>query len=357
MAEDKVKSIKVPVLSKRRSRPRDESVWVFNKDKFKNFRKKCEGKKLVIALSSGKLKFACHLPLLRLIETLELEVDEIWGSSAGAVVGGLWSNGMTVQEMDKILDDVNLTLIYDIFNLQAIKTAIESHRQEQPLRTAGIFPGIRIEKYLRTLLEETKKPNPLMDITRFYSIAYNISKFYRTALRMTKDSRVHHINFMNYEILNEKVTDGDLADIIRASMAMPGIYWPEEIGDELFLDGGMAEQLPIRSPFIMWENDVRSGKEKRDLLLIGMQLVYATSDAPPPANPLSMVAEAFEWMGDEIARDHQYYIVDYDSDGGPKVELIVIKPKVPYTLLTEVPNFARQIEISKDAIIKVLADK
>ena len=357
MADDKTKTWKVPVLSKRRSRPRDENLWLFHKDKFKNFMKKCEGKKLVIALSGGKLKFACHLPILRLIESLEIQLDEVWGSSAGAVVGGLWSNGMTVKEMDKILDDVNVTMIYDFLNIQAIKTAIEAHKQEQPLRTAGIFPGIRIEKYLRTLLTESKKETPLMDISRFYSMTYNISRFYRTALRMTRDSRVHHINFMNYEILNEKVTDGDLADIIRASMAMAGIYWPEEIGGELFLDGGMAEQLPIRSPFVTWQHDIRNGKEKRDLFIVGMELVYATSDAPPPANPLSMISESFELMGDEIARDHQYCIATHDSDGGPKVELIVIQPKVPYTHLTEVPNFARQMEITKDAIVKVLSDK
>ena len=351
------KGFNLAAYTKHKSTPRSHKLWEFNPSNFSQLRKRCVGKKFVLALSGGKLKFACHLPLLRLIEVLGIKVDELWGVSAGAVAGGLWANGMSAIEIDKVLDDVNLTLMFDLFNMQAVKTLITARKNESPLRTAGIFPGIKIENYIRDLLEKNKKPNPLLELRNFYSVAYNISKFHRTAFRIMPTGKIKHLEFKRDEIIGEKATNGDLADIIRASMAMCGIYWPENIGGEYFLDGGLTEQLPILSPFITWLNDLNKGKEKRDLFIIGMELVYATPEAPPPPNPFSLISESFELLGDEIAYDHEFYISHNMRNTGTNVDLVVIRPEVPYTVLTAVPDFTRQIEVSKAGIIRELADK
>ena len=351
------KAFTIPALTKHKSVPRSDKLWEFNPSDFSQLRKRCEGKKLVLALSGGKLKFACHLPLLRLIEVLGIKVDELWGVSAGAVAGGLWANGMSAKEIDRVLDDVNLTLMFDLFNMQSVRTTITAKKHEPPLRTAGIFPGIKIENFIRELLRNNNKPNPLVDLENFYSVAYNISKFHRTAFRMMHNGKIKHLDFRRDEIIGERTSTGDLADIIRASMAMCGIYWPEDVGGEYFLDGGLTEQLPILSPFITWLDKRKKGTEKRDLFILGMELVYATPEAPPPANPFSLISECFELLGDEIASDHEYYIRSIARDLKTVVDLVVIRPEVPYTLLTAVPDFTRQIETSKTGIIRELADK
>jgi len=331
-------SITLSALSMHKSIPRGDKLWEFNPDDFSQFKDKIEGKKFVLALSGGKLKFACHLPLLRLIEILGIKVDELWGTSAGAVMCGLWANGMSAREIDRVLDDVNLRLLFDLFNAQAIKPALSAIRHDQKLRTAGIFPGIKIKNFIRDLLEKNKKKNPLLDLEDFHSVAYNVTNFCRSAFNITSSGKIRQTNFTRDQISGRKITDGDLADIMRASMAMVGIFWPEEIGGEYFLDGGITEQLPILSPFLIWIDDRKRGRETRDLFLLG-------------------ISESFELQGDEIARDHEYLIGNLAYKLGVDIDMTVIRPEVPYTVLTSVPDFAKQIQTSKSAIIRELANK
>ena len=197
------------------SKPRSKSLWEYDPKQFDAFLRRRENTKFVIALSAGKLKLACHLPFLRLIEKLDVKVDELWGVSAGAVIGGLWANGMTVQEIDKTLDEINLNLMFDFFNVNVLKNAINAFRQEQPLRTAGIFPGIRIENFVRDLIIHSQEKNILIDPSNFYAVAYNISKFHKTVFNITADNKIQHLNFNIDGSFSEGLSDGDLADIIR----------------------------------------------------------------------------------------------------------------------------------------------
>ena len=45
----------------------------------------------------------------------------------------------------------------------------------------------------------------------------------------------------------EKVVfkEGSVADAVRASIAIPGIFTPEKIGDQLLVDGGVIDRVPV----------------------------------------------------------------------------------------------------------------
>lgn len=352
------KSIKEKLAGLKRSssKPRDNEIWEFNPDEFTDFIRRRKDKKFVVALSSGKLKIACHLPFLSLMTKLNMKIDELYGVSAGAIVGGLWASGLSIKQIDDALDDISLSLMFDVFNVHAIRTELGVLLGEEKLKTAGFFPGIKVENHIRELVQKASQPNPLVNLSDFYAIAYNISQYRKTALSINDDGKVRHLIQRQNDTYRENVSDGDLADILRASMSMSGIYWPKEIGDEYFLDGGIAEHLPIRTPFTRWLEDVNMRREERDLLIVGIEVAYWSKDSTPPTNPLSLISESFEILGVELSVDHEFIIKDYKTTQGPKADLIIIRPQLSYVSMTSTPDFNKQITEAKKAILEKLAD-
>lgn len=347
----------IPSLTREKSEPVDPALWEFDKNKFAGLIERVKDKKLVLALSAGRLKLACHLPILRLMEALNLKVDELWGVSAGAIVGGLWASGYTVEEINEEVESLNLSLMFDFFNINALKSGIEALRHEKPIKTAGFFPGMKVEEYFRELIVKSDKENPLLKLQDFYAISYNISRYQKVAFSISDSNRIIHHVADRDGTSTESLSDGDLADIIRASMSISGIYWPKEIAGDFFLDGGMSEHLPIKSPFVRWVNDVREGIEKRGLFIIASEAAYWDEDSPPPPNPLSIISESFEILGVELSMDHELYIRRFQAPNDLTVDLEVIRPELPYEPITRIPDFHNQIAESKKEVIGLLSDK
>jgi hypothetical protein len=61
------------------------------------------GTRVALSLGSGGLKLFAHATTFRLLEELGVEesIDEVWGSSAGAVAGLLYSHGLSPEAIEK----------------------------------------------------------------------------------------------------------------------------------------------------------------------------------------------------------------------------------------------------------------
>ena len=59
--------------------------------------------RVVLGLGSGGLKLFAHAPALRLLERIGLgqHIEEIWGSSAGAIAGLCYSHGFSPQALEQ----------------------------------------------------------------------------------------------------------------------------------------------------------------------------------------------------------------------------------------------------------------
>ena len=65
--------------------------------------------KVALVLSGGGLKGYAHLGVLRVLERENIKIDYITGTSIGAFIGTLYSIGYSVDEIEKFLDDVNVS--------------------------------------------------------------------------------------------------------------------------------------------------------------------------------------------------------------------------------------------------------
>lgn len=158
--------------------------------------------KIGIALSGGGVKGFAHLGVLKALEEKGIEADVLAGVSAGAIVGSFIAAGKKPSEVMELINES------DFFDFAKLS-----------LPNRGIFTLDNMTENLKKSLgiksfEELKIP--------FYVGAANIER-----------ARMEYFD------------KGDLIKIIQASASIPVLFSPVEINGELYVDGGLFENLPV----------------------------------------------------------------------------------------------------------------
>lgn len=158
--------------------------------------------KVGIALSGGGIKGLCHAGVLKALEEVGVKPDLLSGVSAGAVVGALYSDGYSPDEIAKLFEDI-------------------SFRQMTKFRIpdGGIFRIDAFEDFMFKNLraktfEELKIPLRV--------VATNLDK--------------------GTSIIFDK---GNLVDSVVASCSVPVLFTPKKINGVHYVDGGVLKNFPV----------------------------------------------------------------------------------------------------------------
>src|SRR5881397_239711 len=63
--------------------------------------------KIGLALGGGGARGAAHVGVIRVLEQMHVPIDYIAGTSMGAVVGGLYASGLTTDQMERALTQMD----------------------------------------------------------------------------------------------------------------------------------------------------------------------------------------------------------------------------------------------------------
>ena len=159
--------------------------------------------KLGIALGGGGSRGVAHIGVLRVLESANVSVDLIAGTSAGAIVGALYAAGKSPDEIEQIARGLRLAQWL---------TPDRSHM--------GVFStrGIR-----RILEKEIGKDTRIENLRRPFAA-------------VTVDLRAQK------EIA---LTSGSVIDAVCASSAIPGFFAPDQVGERRCVDGGVLNPVPF----------------------------------------------------------------------------------------------------------------
>ncbi|MEN8174347.1 MAG: patatin-like phospholipase family protein [Pseudomonadota bacterium] len=194
--------------------------------------------KIGLALSGGGARGAAHVGALRVLEEMRIPIDFIAGTSMGSIVGGLYASGMSVEEIEQALAEIPWSEIFSdrpprerrrFRRKQDDYTFLVRHRVgvEESEKELNIAPAlIQGQKFDLTLRRYTLPVAKVKDFDEF-RIPYRAV----AADIVTGEAVV--------------LEEGDLPEAIRASMAVPAVFAPVEIGDKLLVDGGVAMNLPV----------------------------------------------------------------------------------------------------------------
>ena len=155
-----------------------------------------------IAMSGGGIKGLCHAGVLKALEEQGIKPDILSGVSSGAVVGALYADGYTPDEIAKLFEDISFR--------QMTKIQIPD---------GGFFRIDAFEKFMQKTLraktfEELKIPLRI--------VATNLDKGQSTVF-----------------------TKGKLVDAVVASCSVPILFTPKVIDGVRYVDGGVLKNFPV----------------------------------------------------------------------------------------------------------------
>lgn len=197
-------------------------------------------KKVGVVLSGGGAKGFAHVGVLKVLEEIGIPIDYIAGTSMGAVVGGLYSVGYNADMIDSLIQvqDWNHLMRDNVYREHIIAsrrniqdTYVVSLPYNLPFgdKTGGVSlpPGVYTGQNIYNLL---------LNLTIGYHQNTNFDNLPIPFGCITADVRTGE------EI---PMRNGNLAEAIRASMAIPGMFTPVEKDSMLLIDGGVINNYPV----------------------------------------------------------------------------------------------------------------
>ncbi len=192
--------------------------------------------KVGLVLSGGGARGFAHVAVLEALEARRVPIDYIAGTSMGAVVGALYASGLTADEVrEKLLAvDWNATL-RDVTDRNERSFRNKSFEGRNFLGLdLGVAPGEL--KLPLAALRGQKLALALNELTLETATVSNFDELPIPFRAMATDLATG----------DPVVLDrGALATALRASMAVPVVYSPVEMDGRLYVDGGVANNLPV----------------------------------------------------------------------------------------------------------------
>ncbi len=189
-----------------------------------------------LVLSGGGARGLAHIGVLKVLEREQIPVHAIAGTSMGAIVGGLYATGLSASELESELLRLNWA---DVFANRVDRQHLSNRRKEEDYSfSAALEFGVRdgelkapqgtvsgrgLEVLLRRLTL------PVRHIERFADLP---TPFRAVATDMESGEAL---------VLQQ----GDLAQAMRASMSVPGVFAPIEWDERLLGDGGLVNNVPV----------------------------------------------------------------------------------------------------------------
>jgi len=190
-----------------------------------------------LALSGGGARGAAHVGVLKVLEEMRVPIDYIAGTSMGSIIGGLYSSGMTPDEIGTALKSMDWEHIFS--DDPPRKQRSFRRKRDDDLYLVQAKPGISDKgelKFPTGAIQGQKFDLALRELTLPVSTVTDFDRLHIPFRAIASD-----IGTGQSVVLGS----GDLANTMRASMAVPGIFAAVEIDGHLLVDGGITNNIPI----------------------------------------------------------------------------------------------------------------
>lgn len=203
-------------------------------------------KKIGLVLGGGAVRGLSHLGVLKTFEKHGIPVRCIIGTSMGGVIGGLFAAGISAREIEHTFIHTPKYRFMDL-----------------GLWQRGLLAGNGINQVVEQLLERHNKSGLQIEHfpIRFKAIAVDLIE--------------------GKQVMLDK---GDPGMVIRATSAFPGVFAPLMWNNQMLVDGGVLNNLPV------------SEMRKEDVDFIIAVDVARDHEKKPPRNMIEVVYRSYSLM-------------------------------------------------------------
>jgi NTE family protein len=189
-----------------------------------------------LVLAGGGARGIAHVGVIRALEEMQVPIDAVAGTSMGALVGGLYASGMTSDELYEVVTTMDWERAFedsvprdklptrrksDDYDFPSgVKFAVKDGNLTIPL---GLIQGQQVRQIIKDLMLDVIHVRDFDELPiPFRAVAADIE---------SGDEYVF--------------ARGDVVTAMRASMSLPGLLAPVEHDGRLFVDGGVANNIPV----------------------------------------------------------------------------------------------------------------
>jgi len=186
-----------------------------------------------VAFGGGSAKGIAHIGVIQWLEEHRVPIDLAAGTSMGGLVGGAYATGMSASELRTLIVETDWDAMFgsSSFPFKSIRRKQDARsfpsRLEFGLK-GGIVPPTSLNDGQQVDLLLARIAAPYYDIDNFDELP---TPFRTVALDLRTAERV-------------VIGRGWFATAMRATMSLPGIFPPVEIGSYVLVDGGTLDNVP-----------------------------------------------------------------------------------------------------------------
>ena len=193
--------------------------------------------RIALVLSGGGARGLAHIGVLRVLKEMHVPIDIVVGTSMGAVIGGAYAAGRSVEDLDRITRD----------------TAWESVLADRPMRDTLDFRRREEDLLLPSRLEFAVTSDNGISLPP--AAASNAALEEALIRLLPPGMRDHPANRLAipFNSVASDLVSGELVELsetslflaMRASLAVPGVFAPVRVNNRLVADGGLVRNLPV----------------------------------------------------------------------------------------------------------------
>jgi len=157
-----------------------------------------------LALGSGAARGLCYIGVLDALESRDIHIDCIAGTSVGALIGALYASGIPVSQLQQIALNLNWRRLARLLG--------------PSLPTTGLLDSRKVSHFI----------DELLPIKTFEALNLPLAI---TATDIESGTPI-------------VIRNGRLLPAIQASIAFPGLFQPVLLGDRFLVDGGLCAPVP-----------------------------------------------------------------------------------------------------------------
>jgi NTE family protein len=296
------------------------------------------------------------------------EFDVYVGTSAGSFVAALVANGITPEEMMRVVNQQVPTPFHDIDLGQLLRPNIAEFARKGamlPLRLvkvlrdlaphfgqvsmmdlalglaeglpSGLYSGSGIEQYVRRVLSDPDRTDDFRELA---------SELYLTATDLDTCERI--------VFGSEAWDDVPISTAVRASTALPMVYKPVTVHERELIDGGIVSTTNL---------DVAVEAGAKLVVVINPLVPYVNDFAYARKHVSAMGAPQIGYQAFKLlAYQRLHEMAKQWEDRYPGVDIVLIEPEPDDELMfhTSIMNFTSRVEIARHGFqsvtLKLAAD-
>ncbi len=191
--------------------------------------------KTALVLSGGGARGLAHVGVLKALEKMRVPYDCIAGTSMGAIAGGSFATGISTAEAEKKVVEADWRAI---FSDKPTRSDIPYFRKYEDYKPYFDFT-LTLDNF------KLKAPRNFVGVQ-------NIGLFFRELTGAESSDSFDNLpvpyRAIGTDIINGQpvvISDGTVAEAMRASMTVPGVFPPIAYKGHMLVDGGLSKNLPV----------------------------------------------------------------------------------------------------------------